>query len=145
MRRKHLLLIPLYIVGALIVSVVFHFESLPDIARWAGAGIAVLAMFIFTIKQLQLERDLKDGKVTLITGLVTEKRMMGGRMNPGASSGISVSSRGKTASSSTYFLFIDTRKFNVPSSIYTKVQQGDKVCMEYFEKSQFYLDIHVLD
>ncbi len=143
MRRKHLLLIPVFGIAGLVLAAVVNFEKLPDAARWAGGAIAVLACIIFIFKQMQLERELKKGIVTMITGNVTEKRKMGGGKSRN-STRISPSSTRRNSSSATYFIFLDDRKFNVPVKIYSKVKQGDRVRMDYFPKSQFYLGIEVI-
>lgn len=143
MRQKHLLLIPVFLVASLFLWVLYNFEKLPTPARWAGGAIAILACVIFIFKHIKLERDLKKGIVTVINGIVKEKRKMGGRILRGASA-ISPSSTRRNKSSTSYYLFIDNRKFNVPVKIYSKVKEGDHVRMDYFPASQYCLGIDVL-
>lgn len=145
MRRKHFVVIPVILVVSLILFAVITFDKLPEPARWAGGGIASLAAIIFVFKHIKMERDLRNGVVHIISGKITEKRKMGGNFKT-VSSGTGVGRGSKTRpSSTTYFIFIDQQKFNVPVSIYSSVQEGDRVEMDYFPKSKFYLGIRVID
>jgi hypothetical protein len=143
MRRKHFVLIPVVLISGLLAWVALVFESLPDVVRWAGAAIAIFAVLIFMSKHLKMERELRNGKVQIIRGRITQKKKMGGDSRS-PSSGISRGLK-PSGSGATYFISIDNRKFNVPASIYTKVQEGDTIEMNYFSRSQFYLGIEVIE
>jgi hypothetical protein len=78
MRRKHFVLIPVVLISGLLAWVALVFESLPDVVRWAGAAIAIFAVLIFMSKHLKMERELRNGKVQIIRGRITQKKKMGG-------------------------------------------------------------------
>lgn len=143
MRLKHFVLIPVVVLSILFLWIVVKMDTLPVPARWAGGGIAVLASVIFFWKHIKMELDLRNGSVEVISGIITQKKKFGGNRK-GVSTGVS-HKRSSRGSGATYFIFINDRKFNVPPSIYTQVKESDKVEMSYFPKSQFYLEIKVID
>ncbi|MFK7784336.1 MAG: hypothetical protein AB8B56_04420 [Crocinitomicaceae bacterium] len=142
MRRKHLVLIPVILIAGLILWVITQFDTLPEVARWAGMAIASLVILIFISKHVKMERDLRQGLVHVVRGEITKKRKFGGNRKTSAK-GTSRAS-GSRRSRATYFIYIDERKFTVPPKIYSKVKEGNQVEMNYFPKSQFYLGIEVL-
>lgn len=141
MRKQHLIFFPALLIAGAVLWVVMHFDAIPDPARWAGGAIATLAIFIFGMKHVKLERDLRAGSVALLTGVVTRKHKLGGTRS--STEGIHGRTH-KTGSSATYYLCIDGKSFTVPFSIYRKAEEGDQVRLEYFPESQFYLDLIVL-
>lgn len=144
LRRSHLLLVPLYIIGISVLYVLIKFDHLSETVRWSGSVIACLAMLIFTSKQLKLERDLNKSQLTMFQGTVHEKRKLGGGRS-GPSSGISINASRRTKSASSYFLIIDNKKFMVPVSIYSKVNEGDFVQLDFFEHSDYCVSVTVLN
>lgn len=142
MRKKHLILIPVVLICAAVLYAVSIFDSLPTAARIAGGAIAALATLIFSLKHVKLEKELKIGKVQVITGNVTNKKTLGGSRQR-HSNGIR-RSNGSSGSQKSYFLHIDDKSFSVTPKIYSKVEIGNHVEMVYFEGSQFIVGIEVL-
>ncbi len=144
MRRKHFVIVPVFLIAALILWVIIGVDSLPVPARLVGGAIASLALIIFIIKHLKMERELRNGKVDVISGVITEKRKMGGNFKSvSTGAGVSSGSTGRP-SNTTFFIFIDQKKFTVPSTIYSRVKEGDRVEFDYFPNSQFCLGIRVI-
>lgn len=144
MRLKHLAIIPVFLLVGLFLWVITVFDSLLEPVRWAGSAIAILAAAIFIVKHIKMELDIRNGVVHIIKGEIRKKIKYGGsRKN--ASRGILSNRRSNKSSSSTYLIIIDDTKYNVPRKIYSKVKEGQKVEMNYFPKSQFYLGISVVE
>jgi len=139
-RRSHLLVIPLAIVLSLVAATILNFDRLPTPARWIGMAICAGIIMVFISKSIRLERELKNGRVQEVTGMVLQKIKFGGS----SSSNVSGAKGGRrTKSSATYILKIDEEKYWVNFGVYKKVDEGQRIRMIHLPKSQVVLDIEV--
>lgn len=139
------LIIPLVLIAGLIIYVLINAESLPLAARIAGSVIISGAIVAFTAKWIQLSKDLKEGEVTEVVGVLNRKIKLGGKNFSGASGGVGKMSRKNSSSSATYTLEINGNRYDVKSKHYVRVKEGKRVQLNYLIKSKLVLDVFQLN
>lgn len=141
-RKSHLIGIPIYLVAALIIFILLKTDSLPAPAKYGGIAIGCLAIIVFTGKIIQLERELKNGEIEELTGIVTDKIKFGG----GQKSNSTQSKQTTPAKSqTTYIIKIEEEKFWVKPKFYKVAEINKKVKMIHLRKSQVLLDLKIIN
>jgi len=145
MRKKHWAIIPVVLVCSLLIYVCWKFEGFPEMLRWAGAGIAAMAILIFSSKLVKLENELRGAEVSVISGSILMKRKRGTGMKKRGSSGIGKSARKRHKSPPTYWINFTQNSYEVPKKLYDRVAVGDVVKLDYFQRSKYVLGMEVVE
>lgn len=141
-RKSHLIGIPIYLVAALIIFILLKTDSLPAPAKYGGIAIGCLVVIVFTGKIIQLEKELKNGEIEELTGVVTDKIKFGGGKKPHSTQTKQTTT---TRSQATYIVKIEDEKFWVKPKFYSIAKVNKKVKMIHLRKSQVLLDLKIID
>lgn len=141
--RFYWLILPVAGIAGLIITVLIKFDSLPLPARLAGSLIIGGVVVVFTFKWWQLYRDLKEGEVTEVIGILTRKVKLGSSKVGHPSSGIGRGSRSRP-NSPTFILEMNGGRYEVKAKHFGKVKEGQEIQLDMLEKSMLVLDVYPL-
>lgn len=133
-----LLVIPVFLILAFILVVLFQVQSLPLPAKYGGIAIATITTLIFSSSFFLVKKDVAKGQVLIVEGNLDRKIKLSGSKS--SNSGISVSRSSGGTSSTSYYLIIEGERYGVKGKHYKNLTEGKIITLSLLPKSQFILE-----
>jgi hypothetical protein len=140
MRRAHWMLLPALIIPAFIIWVISLNDELPNAVRYAAYTIGVGVFVVIAVKQYKLEKDLENGEVEVIRGVLEDRYTFGGRKKS-EGAGIGPAGGSKNKSQPTFILVFAGKKYWVRSQIYKQAEKGANNEMIWLPASKYVVSI----
>lgn len=139
LRKRHWLTVPILFFIVLILSVANVVNDIPIVVYYIALIICGLVVLYTFVKLFQVEKEIKQGEVEVVKGVLLEKVKTGGfdKISITASSGSAKS----THTTSTYSLKIGDENYLVYAKMYSQVQEGELIELVWLPRSRQILSV----
>ena len=137
-RSIYYMAIPLFLIVGFVLWIVLKVDVIPEPAKYATIGIAIMALLISIYKFSQIEKEIKQNKIEVITGIVTNKYKIGPKKKP-------VNNSNHTSRSSSYIIVINDKNYWVNRKYFNRAQKGKQMQLVRLPKSQITVALNSID